>query len=146
MAVPIRSMDMISRKWARVAGQAGPSYEEGVTAPLADYAAGAIAANDAWKAGTQAAVAGDRFAAGVRRAGTAKWQRGATTKGPARYSQGVSLGQSDYEAGFSPYREAISGANLPVRGARRSPQNRQRFAAMVDAISARKEALLKGGR
>jgi hypothetical protein len=58
----------------------------------------------------------------------------------------VAIAQPDYEAGFSPYREAIQSAALPPRGARRSPQNLQRVTAMVTALSARKEALLKGGR
>lgn len=142
----IRAIDVISRKWARVAGVSGPSYQEGVVAPLSDFATNALAANDAWKAGTQAAVAGDRFATGVRRVGTAKWQKNAVEKGPARFQQGVAIAQPDYEAGFAPYREAIQAAALPPRGPRRSPQNLQRVAAIVNAVSARKEALLKGGR
>lgn len=142
----IRGLDVISRKWARVSAQSGPSYEEGVTNPSSDYAAGALAANDAWKTGTQGAIARDGYAAGVRRAGTAKWQKNAIAKGPARFAQGVITAQSDYEAGFAPYREAIASAQLPPRGARRSPQNLQRVSAMVTAISARKEQLLKGGR
>lgn len=142
----IRGLDVIARKWARVSAASGPSYEEGVANPVRDFAAGAIAANDAWKQGTQAAVAGDRFATGVRRVGTAKWQRNAQAKGPARFAQGVQIAQPDYETGFAPYREAISAVQLPPRGARRSPQNLQRVAAMVNAVSARKEQLLRGGR
>jgi len=142
----IRGLDVISRKWSRVSSASGPSYEEGVANPVRDYAAGALAANDAWKAGTQAAISGDRFQAGVRRVGTAKWQRNAQSKGPARFSQGVQIAQPDYEAGFAPYREAIAAVNLPPRGARRSPQNLSRVAAMVQAVSARKESMLKGGR
>lgn len=142
----IRGLDVIARKWARVSAQSGPSYEEGVANPTSDYAAGAIAANDAWKAGTQAAIAGDRFASGVRRTGTAKWQKNAMSKGPLRFAQGVQVAQPDYEAGFAPYREAIASAVLPPRGARRSPNNMVRVQKMVEAISLKKEQLLKGGR
>lgn len=142
----IRPLELIARKWARVAGASGASYEEGVTNPLRDYAAGALGADAAWKAGVQAAVSGDRFSAGVRRAGNQKWQRNAVAKGPARFSQGVAIAQPDYEAGFTPYREAIQAATLPPRGARRSPQNMQRVTAIVAALSARKEALLRGAR
>lgn len=142
----IRALSNIAQKWARVAQQSGPSYEEGVTNPLRDYAAGALAANDAWKSGVQAAVGGDRFASGVRRAGKEKWSRNAIAKGPARFAQGVAIAQPDYESGFAPYREAIASATLPPRGARRSPQNLQRVNAVVQAVSARKEAMLKGGR
>lgn len=142
----IRGLDLIARKWARVAAQAGPSYEEGVTNPIRDYQAGATAANDAWKSGVQAAVSQDRFANGVRRAGNQKWQRNAIAKGPARFQQGVSIAESDYQAGFAPYREAIASVQLPPRGARRSPQNLQRVTAVVQALSTRKEQLLRGAR
>lgn len=142
----IRGLDVISRKWARVSSASGPSYEEGVVNPVRDYAAGALVANEAWKAGTQAAISGNRFEAGVKRTGTAKWQKNAIAKGPARFSQGVAIAAPDYEAGFAPYREAIAGVQLPARGARRSPQNMQRVTAMVQAISTKKEQLLKGGR
>ncbi len=141
----VKALDLIAQKWARVAGISGPSYEEGIANPSGDYAAGATAANDAWKAGVQAAVAGNRFTTGVRRAGNAKWQKNALAKGPARFAQGVQVAQPDYAAGFAPYREAIQSTSLPARGARRSPQNLQRVAAMVAALSAKKEALLKGG-
>ncbi len=142
----IRGLDQISQKWGRVAAQSGASYEEGVSQPTRDYAQNTIAANDAYKTGVQQAIAGDRFKTGVQQAGNAKWQKNAVAKGPARFSQGVQIAQPDYAAGFAPYREAIQAANLPPRGARRSPQNLQRVQAMVTALSAKKEAMLKGGR
>ncbi len=142
----IRALDQIGAKWARVAAQSGPSYEEGISSPTRDYAAGATAANDAWKNGVQQAVAGDRFKTGVQRAGNAKWQRNALAKGPARFAQGVQTAQPDYTSGFAPYREAIQATTLPPRGARRSPQNLQRVSAIVTALSAKKEAMMRGSR
>lgn len=143
---PIRATDMIARKWSRVAGQSAPSYQEGLETPLADFAANALAAEPAWEQGVQAAVGNKTFASGVRRTGTAKWQKNALAKGPARYTQGVGLAAPDYQAGFDPYRETIQATRLSPRGPRRSPQNRTRFTEMVDALSARKEALQRGGR
>lgn len=140
----IRSATDIARKWAEVTPGRAAQYEAGVRNPVRDYAAGAVAANEAWKGGVQAAVAGDRFKRGVTKAGTAKWQDRALKLGPARYGPGVTIAQPDFEAGFAPYREAIAATVLPPRGPRRSPQNLQRVNAMVAAISARKEALLKG--
>lgn len=139
----IRTLDMIAGKWARQAAGSQASYTEGVQNPIRDYQAGAIAASEAWKAGVTQAVAGNRFAGGVRKAGNEKWSRNAAAKGPARFAQGVGLAQGDYSAGFSPYRETISQTALPPRGPRRSPQNMQRSAAMVQALSAKKEAMLK---
>jgi predicted transcriptional regulator len=140
----IRAVDAIATKWARVAGASSQSYKEGVENPIRDYVAGATAASDAWKAGVNAAVAGDRFKSGVRKAGSEKWARNASRKGPSRFSEGVAGAQTDYTAGFTPYREAIASVILPPRGARRSPQNMERSKAMVNALAAKKEALLKG--
>lgn len=140
----IRATEMISSKWQRVAGASGQSYTEGVTNPVRDYAAGAAGANDAWKAGVSAAVSGNRFATGVRKAGNEKWQRNSIAKGPGRFGEGVRAATADYQAGFAPYRETIASTQLPARGARRSPQNMQRAMAMVSALAAKKEALIKG--
>lgn len=142
----IRALDLISKKWASVTPARAAEYEKGVMNPTRDYARGATEANAAWKAGTTAAIAGDRFVAGVARAGTAKWQDRSVKLGTQRYGPGVQVAEPDYAAGFAPYREAIASATLPPRGPRRSPQNLARVAAIVSAISARKEALLKGGR
>jgi hypothetical protein len=140
----IRALEMIGAKWARVAGASGASYEEGVKNPTGDYASGAIAANGSWKAGVVAAAGRDAFAAGVRRAGNEKWQRNAVLKGPARYGQGVMAAQPDYQAGFAVYHQVIASVQLPPRGPRRSPQNLQRVAAIVQALGARKEAMSRG--
>jgi len=142
----IRSATQIAEKWGRVTPQRAAEYEEGVRNPLRDYAEGAIKANDAWKSGTQAAIQADRFVAGVRRTGTAKWQAKAATLGTQRFGPGVQLAQGDYERGFAPFAEAIQRVTLPPRGPRRSPQNLQRVKAIVDALSAAKEAQLRGGR
>lgn len=140
----IRPTEAIAKKWAQVTPGRSAQYEEGVKNPVRDYAANAMAADAAWKAGVQAAVAGGRFVAGVRKVGTAKWQERAVKLGSARYGPGVQVAEGDYAAGFQPYQAAIAAAVLPPRGPRRSPQNLQRVNAIVQAISARKEALLRG--
>lgn len=140
----IRSATDVARKWAEVTPGRAAQYEQGVRNPVRDYAANTQAANDAWKSGTQAAIARDGFKRGVAKAGTAKWQERSAKLGPARFGPGVQAAQQDYESGFAPYREAIAGVALPPRGPRRSPQNLQRVTAMVTAIAQRKEALLKG--
>lgn len=140
----IRDASSIAKKWAEVTPQRAAQYEQGVTNPVRDYAANAQAANDAWKAGVQGAVQRDSFKRGVAKVGTAKWQERARKLGAQRYGPGVQAAQPDYEAGFAPYREAIASAALPPRGPRRSPQNLQRVNAIVQAIVARKEALLRG--
>lgn len=141
---PIRPVEVIARKWAEVTPGRATQYEAGVRNPVKDYATNAIAADSSWRAGVQAAIQANRFTAGVRRAGTPKWQRKAIELGPARYGPGVQAAQADYAAGFAPFREVIEQTTLPPRGPRRSPQNLQRVAAMANALGARKEALLRG--
>lgn len=140
----IRSATDIARKWAEVTPGRAAQYEQGVRNPVRDYAANAAAAAPAYAAGVQAAIQNNRFARGVQRAGNQKWQDRAAKLGPQRYGPGVQAAQSDYESGFAPYREAIQGVTLPPRGPRRAPQNLQRVNAIVAALSARKEALMKG--
>lgn len=142
----IRSVTAIAEKWGRVTPQRAAEYEQGVRNPLRDYATNTVAANQAWKDGTAAAIQADRFAAGVRRVGTSKWQEKAATLGTQRFGPGVQLAQGDYEKGFAPFADAIARVTLPPRGPRRSPQNLQRVKAVVDALSAAKEAQLRGGR
>lgn len=141
---PIRSTDAIAAKWAAVTPGRAAQYEAGIRNPIRDYAANAQAAATAWRDGVQAAIQGGRFAAGVRRVGNAKWQRKAIELGPTRYGTGVQAAQQDYATAFAPFRDAIERTTLPARGPRRSPQNLQRVNAMVTALSAAKEAQLRG--
>lgn len=140
----IKDVSQIAKKWANVTPGRAAQYEEGVRNPTRDYAANTAAAAPAYAAGVQAAIANDRFKKGVQKSGNAKWQDRAAKLGPQRYGPGVQAAEGDYLSGFAPYREAILGVALPPRGPRRSPQNLQRVTAMVQAISMRKEALLKG--
>ncbi len=140
----IKPVELIAEKWATVTPGRAPEYEKGVRNPVRDYATNAIAADAAWKAGVQAAIQGNRFTAGVRKVGTQKWQSRSIELGTPRYGPGVVAARADYQAGFAPFREAIAQVTLPPRGPRRAPQNLQRVNAIVQALSARKEALLRG--
>lgn len=138
----IRDIQSIAAKWAEVTPQRAPQYEAGVRDPKADWASGATAANDAWKAGVGLAVTQDLFAKGVRRVGTAGWQEGAIGKGVARFGPGVALARQRYESRFAPYASAIAGLTLPPRFARRDPRNLLRVAAVVNAMIETKKRIL----
>jgi len=125
----IRPIDVIARKWATVTPQRAPDYEFGINNPRTDWAEQTRAANDAWKAGVQQAAAQDRFAKGVARAGTSKWQANALSKGVQRWGPGVQLALDDYQTAFAPFVEAFARATLPPRFARRDPRNLERVAA-----------------
>jgi len=137
----IRSIEQISKKWASVTPQRTADYEAGVKSPKKDWETSTAAAEDAYQTGVQQAIGERRFGKGVRKAGTEKWQRGATQKGVPRWGQGVALAEPAYAAGFSPFRDAIERLNLPPRYARRDARNLNRVKAVVDAMI----AAAKGG-
>ncbi len=68
---------------------AGQRYAEGVRAPRANFLERAKASNAAWKNGVQAAVAGDRFAAGLNKVNADEAIETAATLGAQSYAAGV---------------------------------------------------------
>jgi len=132
--VAIASGAKIASKWATVTPLRSADYEDGIRNPKVDWATAAVAAGDAWKAGVTQAMAQDSFRKGVTAAGTAKWQAATIEKGPARWQQGVAIGQGAYEAGYEPYRAAIERLTLPPKYAKRDPRNLERVKAVVDAM------------
>jgi hypothetical protein len=134
----VKPISHIAAKWATVTPQRAPQYEEGVKSPLKDWATNTKNANDAYKAGIADAVAKDRFAKGVAKAGTAKWQTKAVAVGPTRFSQGVQVAQPDFEKGFAPYRDVIEKTTLPPRFAKADPRNIDRVRVMAAALAAEK--------
>jgi len=94
-----------------------------------------------YKASVDAAHSKGPFDKGVKNAGAKKWQEKALAKGPSRFAEGVYLAGDDYEAGFAPYREAISRVDLGPRFPKRDPRNIDRVKKSVNALVAEK---LKG--
>lgn len=136
----IRTIEEIARKWATVTPLRTADYEAGVRAPIRDWMRETVAAEGAWKDGVAKAIAESRFSKGVNRAGTARWQEGALSKGVGRWGPGVQLGESRFAEGFAPFREAIARVTLPPRFARRDPRNLLRVAAIVEALVKAKAA------
>lgn len=134
----IKPMNVISDKWSRRTAGASQDYAAGIRAPRTDWAQATADAADAQAAGVQAAIAGGRFAKGVAKAGTAKWQRKATTLGVQRYGPGAQAAKSDYTEGFSPFAQIIGGISLPPRGAAGDPSNNERSRIIGDALHAAK--------
>jgi len=139
----IKDITKSSDKWQRRAAVATPDYTAGVTTPRRSWHDATVAAEGNYKAGVTAAANAGRFGAGVKRAGDQAWKDGALTKGPSRYSEGVSLAVQDWAAGFRPYQEAIGATALPPRGPAGSPQNLQRVAVMAKVSRDLKERLAK---
>jgi hypothetical protein len=75
---------------------------------------------------------------GIANAGDSRWSRGAVEKGPARYSQGVSLAGGDYEKGMAPVLDVIGRTDLPPRGPKGSEANFARMVPIPRALAALK--------
>lgn len=113
-------------KWARRAGSAGQEYAEGVANPRVSWAQATTAAAAAQAAGVQQAITEKRFEKGVARAGDETWKKGAMTKGPGRFAEGVAGAEAAYAAGVAPYTAAIESLKLPPRGPKGDPRNLER--------------------
>lgn len=138
MALKMKAITDIASKWVRRASAASPEYEAGVRSPKEDWMAETVAAEPAFEAGISDAIGRKAFGKGVREAGTEKWQRKTLAVGPARFGPGVSAAQSDFAAGFGPYRDAIERIVLPVRGRRGDPANIERVRVLADALHSQK--------
>lgn len=135
----IKPLDQSADKWTRRASVASPDYTQGVENPRANWEEAAAAADGNYRSGVTAAANAGRYASGVRAAGSEKWKRGAITKGPSRFTEGVALAKDDWAKGFAPYRETISAIKLPPRGPAGSPANLQRVTAIATALRAVRE-------
>lgn len=130
----IKSTSASAEKWARRAGQSAQDYASGVKSPRRSWSEATASAADAQAAGVQQAISNGSFAKGVQAAGDAKWSRKATTVGAQRFGPGVAAAKSDYEQGFAPYAQVISGVQLPPRGAKGDPRNFERVQAIGNAL------------
>jgi len=136
----IRPIDTIVDKFITVTPGRATQYKQGVENPLRDWEQNAIAAEETYKRGVTEAANKGMYGKGVKKAGTRKWQKGASQKGPTRFSEGVMLSKDAYRAGFAPYAEEIAKTELPPRGPKGDPNNIQRVAVIARALRERKLA------
>ncbi|RLC47040.1 MAG: hypothetical protein DRH57_04870 [Candidatus Cloacimonadota bacterium] len=139
----IRSIQKIAEKWATVTPQRATDYQEGVKDPKKDWAEEAVKADPIYKEAVIKAANEGRYASGVSKAGTKRWQERTLTKGPARFSEGVMIARPDYEKNFAPYRDIIEKTELPPRGPRGDVKNIQRVQAIAMALHKAKLEMMK---
>jgi len=125
-------------KWARRTSSATEEYTVGVQNPRVDWATATVAAAPNQHKAVQQAIADNRYAKGVQKAGSARWQQKSVSKGAARFGPGVQDAQSDYAQGVQPYLDVIANTNLPPRGPKGDPANIQRVAVMAAALRNKK--------
>lgn len=140
--ISVPSAARAGAKWARRAASASGEYADGIQNTTRSWAQNAKAAEKNYESGIQASITRKAFGRGIDKAGDAKWKKGATEKGPARFAQGVAVAEGDYAGGVAPYLEVISRVNLPDRGPTGSDSNFQRVMVLGKAL----RALKTGGR
>jgi len=141
---PVKSAARIIDKWVNASAAAQGEYTAGVQNPRADWNTQTQKANATYKQAIQKSMADDRFLAGVRRTPTDFWKNVTLAKGPARWSEGISLSRNLYQEGFEPYRSTIEGTQLPDRKPTGDPGNIDRVRVMAAALHAKKLSL--GGK
>jgi len=133
-----KSADQVASKWARVTPERAPDYEDGVRNPTKDWGTQTAAAEDTYKAGVTAAMGRGAFGKGVRKAGTASWQKGAIEKGTARFGPGVQTAQPKYQSAIADVLSTINSVTLPPRYAKGDPRNIARVSAIATALHKKK--------
>jgi len=130
----------LAQKFVTRAGAAAGDYKDGVTNAGAAWASGAGGAESNWEAGVQAATGNKMYAKGIARVGPTKYVNNAVNLGSQRYGPGVANAKDAWAKGVQKYLDVLKGLNLPPKGARRSPQNQARAAAVATALAAAKVA------
>ena len=127
-------------KWKDRVAVAGGEYKAGIASPKTPWSQGAAQGAQAWSEGVTAAVGRGAFAAGVAKAGDAKWRAASDQLGSARYSQGVAFGAPYFTSGIQGVLSTIESVSLGPKGAAGAAQNYQRVQAIGDALHAAKLA------
>ncbi|HEY2938167.1 MAG TPA: hypothetical protein VGJ25_16305 [Gaiellaceae bacterium] len=137
MAKRLKSAAEIAAKWKRVTSGRQADFEAGVKDPAVDWAGPTAAAREAYSQGVQDAIGRGAFEKGVQSASTAAWQRGVTTRGIPRFTQGVSVAEEDMANGIAKPRDVIERTlpTLPPRGPRGAPINQERANRMAQALA-----------
>jgi hypothetical protein len=137
----VKPIDVIAKKWVEVTPARATYYEAGVRAPLRDWATNAANAAPAFKAAVTQPNIDKLYAGGVKRAGTAKWQRKAIEVGVGRFGPGVQAAEPDYREGFAPYAEELARIDVPARGPRGSDVNFEKVKVIGKALLMKRLAL-----
>lgn len=136
MAIRVKNVTELAKKFVTRAGSAGADYKSGVEAGAADWEANTAASEDTWAAGVQEAIGAKRFGSGVRKAGSKKYVERASVLGAQRYPQGIAAAEKTWADAVSPFLEVIKGLTLPPRRPKGSPENYQRVQVVGEALRA----------
>lgn len=141
-----RSAQESAQRWEQRASSAAADYASRASAAGTLWAQKAAASGQTWVAGVSGGGAQGRFTAGVNRAGAQGYSQGVTTKGQARYGQGVAVSQEKFATRIAPYLALIQQTTVPARAPRGSPANDAIVSTLNHALAARRMGTAAAGR
>lgn len=137
--IKVKPTDQVVKKWQTRASGAGPDYTLGINNPKRPQAQAAADAAGTWAAGVQAAVANGTYKANVL-AAQDKYIRNATSKGAARYPQGITAAVPDFTTKIDKVMSVLGTIDVPARMPKGDPANWQIPQAIGTALRAAKLA------
>lgn len=138
MAIRVKDVGSIAKKFVQRAGAAVNDYTEGVRGAGQEWEQNTRASGDNWAAGTQQAIADKRFEKGVAEAGAAKFTARASSLGAQRYPTGVGASEGEFAKGVAPFLQVIASTDLPPRRPKGDPANMQRANVLAQRLRAAK--------
>ncbi|MBA7624884.1 hypothetical protein ES703_32298 [subsurface metagenome] len=130
--IPMKSLDKIGKKYVDRAAVATDDYEDGIENPKKDWEKESLDAEDNYKTAIIASIARKARPAGIKKAGTKKWQDKAIAK-KGRWAPGISEAEEDYKAGYAPYRDVVGKVVLPEKYPAGDIRNYKRSQAVGEA-------------
>lgn len=138
MAIRVKDVGSIARKFVTRAQAASVDYKDGVQASGQDWENNTLAGKENFAAGVQQAIADGRYERGVREAGAAKFVQRAANVGATRFGPGVAAAEAEYAKGAAPVLQLIAGLTLPPRRPKGDPGNQERANHVARALAAMK--------
>ncbi len=138
----VKDAAVSASKWRDNAGRAADEFARNAAASADAWAKNTEGAKDTFRQAITAVGIADRFQAGVRRAGSAKFARKINDVAKDRFGPGVAAAVADYQADVAPYLQTIAGLTLSTRKPKGDPANYNRVQEVGKALNAKRMALL----
>jgi len=131
--VKTKGIERSVSNWKGGVAGAGGRYTEGILATTG-FLEAALKGEERYKAEVVRAAGEGRRAAGLQKAGEAKWKDKASKLGPSRWSAGVNAAESDYRKGLQPVLTVIEGVTLPDKTGDARTDTANRAGAIAEAL------------
>ena len=145
MAIKVKPLADVVKKWVDVTPARAAYYEQEASVAGTDWEKGATAAAAAFKAGVAAPNIEKMFTGGIKRAGAAKYERKVKAVGVTRFGPGVIAAEPDFSTGVEPMLATIAAITLAPRQPRGALANYARVQAIGVELNKKRLALRAAG-